>query len=138
MLIKPEFPIRVFYDGSCSVCATEIEHYLHQDHGGKLLAVDISNFDFKPELYRISLKSFMYELHVIDRRGLIYRGVDAFWAIWQAFPDSTLYRVLCTVISLPLVNPVAHLLYKGFARIRPYLPKKTDCDKGSCNIGRKK
>jgi predicted DCC family thiol-disulfide oxidoreductase YuxK len=41
MKVQPLFPIQVFYDGSCSVCATEIEHYLRQDHGGKLLAIDI-------------------------------------------------------------------------------------------------
>ena len=28
---KPRFPIQVFYDGSCIVCATEIEHY-HRHH----------------------------------------------------------------------------------------------------------
>jgi predicted DCC family thiol-disulfide oxidoreductase YuxK len=138
MSIKPEFPIRVFYDGSCSVCASEIEHYLHQDHGGRLLAHDISAPDFKPEQYHITLDEFMYELHVIDQSGFIFRGVEAFQAIWQAFPGSRLYGVLCAILSMPIMNPVARIIYKGFARIRPYLPKKTNCDKGSCKIGRKK
>lgn len=134
MSAKPEFPIRVFYDGSCSVCATEIEHYLRREQRGQLLAVDISDPDFKPELHGITRDEFMHELHVIDRRDRIYRGVEAFWAIWQVFPDATVYRLLGGAISMPLINPVARLLYKGFARIRRYLPKKHDCRSGSCRI----
>lgn len=138
MLPKPDFPIQVFYDGSCSVCAAEIEQYLRREHGGRLLAVDISAPDFVPPPNGIRLAQFMYELHVIDRSGVVYRGVEAFWAIWQAFPASAMYRILGAIVSVPFVKPVARLLYKGFARIRRYLPKKRDCHSGSCRIGRKK
>jgi len=137
MPTRPQFPIKVFYDGSCSVCASEIEHYLRQEHGGRLLAVDISAPGFNPEPYNIALSGFMYELHVIDRSGAVYRGVEAFWAIWQAFPDSILYRAMGAVVNIPVVNPAARLLYKAFARIRPYLPKRRGCGDGSCKIGRK-
>jgi len=137
MPTKPQFPIQVFYDGACSVCASEIEHYLRQDHRGRLLAVDISAPGFDPEPHQIALHEFMYELHVIDRVGGVYRGVEAFWAIWQALPSSTVYGIMGSVINLPVVNPVARLLYKGFARIRPHLPKKHSCDSGTCRIDRK-
>jgi len=134
---RPLFPIRVFYDGACSVCAREIGHYLRQEHAGKLIAVDISTPDFDPEPYRISREAFIYELHAIDLNGRVYRGVDAFRAIWLAFPSSKLYRALAFIISRPVINPVARLLYKGFARMRPYLPKRSNCDNGVCKIGRK-
>ena len=136
MPIKPQFPIQVFYDGSCSVCATEIEHYLGQDHGGKLVPVDISASDFDPEPYNIPLSTFMYELHVIDRVGQIYRGTEAFWAIWQAFPSSTVYGFMGVMVTAPVMNRLARIMYKGFARIRPYLPKRHSCDSGSCSIGK--
>ena len=138
MPTKPKFPIKIFYDGSCSVCSAEIEHYLRQNHDNKLLGVDISAPDFDPSPYGITTEAFMYELHVIDQKGEIYRAVEAFWAIWQAFPASTLYGMMGVVINLPLVNPVARLLYKGFARIRPFLPKKHVCDSGTCRIDRKR
>ena len=138
MPTKPQFPIKIFYDGSCSVCSTEIEHYLRQNHDNKLLGVDISAPDFDPSPYGITTEAFMYELHVIDQNGEIYRAVEAFWAIWQAFPASTLYGIMGAVINMPLVNPVARLLYKGFARIRPFLPKKHVCDSGTCRIDRKR
>ena len=64
-------------------------------------------------------------------------GRRAFRAIWQAFPDSTLYGLAGTLISLPLLNPLARLCYKGFARIRRYLPKRhRDCESGTCRIGK--
>ena len=137
MLTKPDFPIQIFYDGSCSVCAAEIGHYLRQEHGGKLIAVDISAPDFEPERFRISLDAFMHEMHVIDRSGNVYRGVEAFWAIWQAFPAATLYGILGTIVTLPVISPISRLLYKGFARLRPYLPKRRGCDSGTCRIGKK-
>lgn len=137
MPIKPDFPIRVFYDGSCSVCAAEIEHYMTLDHGGRLLAVDISAPDFDPEPLRIPLDAFMYELHAIDSCGRIYRGVEAFWAIWRAFPDSTLYGMMGRVITMPFASQVARLFYRCFARVRPYLPKRHSCGSGSCRIDRK-
>jgi predicted DCC family thiol-disulfide oxidoreductase YuxK len=80
----------------------------------------------------------MYELHVVDRNGVIYRGVEAFQAIWQAFPNSPLYACLNSVIDFPLVNPIARLFYRCFARIRPWLPKRHSCKDGACRIDRKR
>jgi predicted DCC family thiol-disulfide oxidoreductase YuxK len=133
----PSFPLSVFYDGACVVCSTEVEHYRRKDREGRLMVVDISAADFKPEQYGIPLAAFMREMHVIDRQGQVYRGVEAFWAIWQAFPASTVYGLLGTLITLPLLNPLARLCYRGFARIRRYLPKRQrNCDSGSCRIGK--
>jgi predicted DCC family thiol-disulfide oxidoreductase YuxK len=135
---NPVFPINVFYDGSCLVCSTEIEHYRRRDHNGRLVLIDISRPDFDPEPYPIGLPAFMYELHVIDRAGTVFKGVEAFWAIWQAFPNSTLYGFLGTIITMPVINPLARLGYRCFARIRRYLPKSTsECTSGTCRIGKK-
>ena len=135
---EPRFPLIVFYDGSCVVCATEIEHYLRKDHGDKLMAIDISPPDFDPAPYQISLVDFMHQLHAIDRDGQVFKGVDSFWAIWQAFPTSTVYGIMGRVIQLPVVNRLAHIGYWLFARVRPYLPKRQQCDSGTCNIHQRK
>jgi predicted DCC family thiol-disulfide oxidoreductase YuxK len=137
MSIKPDFPIQILYDGSCIVCATEIEHYLRQNHGGRLIAVNITSPDFNPEPFHIPLEKFMYELHVIDATGTVYKGVEAFWAIWQAFPSSTVYGFMGVIVTAPVLNLLARLFYKGFARIRPYLPKRHDCSTGTCHIDKK-
>lgn len=139
MPAKPQFPLRIFYDGSCSVCATEIERYGRMDHEGRLTLVDVSDPDFDPESLGITLAELMYQMHAIDRKGTVYRNVEAFWAIWQAFPASTLLGFLGALINLPLIKPMARLCYRGFARIRKYLPKRRDaCATGSCRIGRDK
>lgn len=133
---SPTFPLTVFYDGSCSVCAAEIEQYRRKDHEARLVLVDISAPDFRPETYNISLQAFMYELHAIDRTGNIYTGVDAFRAIWQAFPASTLYGMMGSLIRLPVINPLARLCYMGFARIRRYLPKSDTSCTTTCRRGK--
>ena len=134
----PRFPLNVFYDGSCIVCAAEIEHYLKKDHGEKLVAIDISSPDFDPAPYHISFTDFMLELHAIDQDGQIFNGIDSFWAIWQAFPASTIYGIMGRVIQLPLANRSARIGYWLFARVRPYLPKRHQCDSGTCNIHQKR
>ena len=137
MLTTPDFPLQVFYDGSCLVCATEVERYGRKDRDGRLILVDISVPGFDPAPFGISLAEFMFQMHVIDRSGRVFRGVEAFWAIWQAFPTSTLLGLCGNLIMLPLVNTLARICYRMFAGIRGYLPKRrTDCSSGSCRIGR--
>jgi predicted DCC family thiol-disulfide oxidoreductase YuxK len=137
MTISPVFPLQIFYDGSCSVCATEVERYGRKDRDDRLILVDISAPGFDPAPFGITLAEFMYQMHAIDRSGRVFRGVEAFWAIWQAFPNSTLLGLSGKLIKLPLVNPLARLCYRLFAGIRGYLPKRrSDCSSGSCRIGR--
>ncbi len=134
----PRFPLRVFYDGSCVVCVTEIEHYLRIDNGENLVAIDISSPDFDSAPYQIALTDFMHQLHAIDQDGQVFKGVDSFWAIWQAFPASTLYGIMGRVIQLPVVNRLARIGYWLFARVRPYLPKRHTCESETCSIHQRK
>ena len=134
---SPAFPLQIFYDGSCSVCATEVERYGRQDRAKRLVLVDISAPAFDPAPFGITLAEFMYQMHVIDQNGRIFRGVEAFWAIWQAFPGSSLLGLCGKLIMLPLLNPLARFAYRMFAGIRGYLPKRrSDCSSGSCRIGK--
>jgi predicted DCC family thiol-disulfide oxidoreductase YuxK len=137
MPAAPAFPLQIFFDGACSLCAAKMEAYRRKEHGSRLVFVDISAPGFDPAPYGITLEAFMYEMHAIDREGRVYRGVEAFRAIWQAFPASTWYGFLGTLITLPGANFCARLVYRGFARVRRYLPKSRDaCADGSCRLGR--
>jgi len=137
MLTVPTFPLQIFYDGSCSVCATEMELYRRQNPAGRLEFIDISAPGFDPPAVGIPLDDLMAQLHAIDAVGRVYRGVDAFWAIWNAFRPASLYGLLATVVMLPGMNAVARLGYAGFARIRKYLPRRHDhCEGGTCRIDR--
>jgi predicted DCC family thiol-disulfide oxidoreductase YuxK len=131
MRIAPSFPIQIFYDGACRVCAAEIEHYLRRDHGGRLQGVDISAPDFVAPA-GLTHAALMYELHVIDAGGTIYRNIAAFEVIWRAFPGDLFYRFLSTLFALPLFHPLARCGYRIFARLRRYLPKRRTCASGVC------
>jgi predicted DCC family thiol-disulfide oxidoreductase YuxK len=133
---SPRFPLQVFYDGACPLCSREIDHYRRQDRRQWLEPIDISTPGFDPQLYGIPLAAFMAELHAIDQAGTVYRGVAAFRAIWQAFPERGLYRIMGRLVGLPLVEPLAAWFYRLFARLRPHLPgRKRSCNSGSCRIG---
>lgn len=130
---KPEFPLKVFYDGSCYVCSSEMFVYIKKDHGGRLEFIDISAPDFNPYEYGISLAEFMYQMHAIDRDGKVYRGPEAFRAIWLAFPSSVWYGFLATLVTLPGIRILARASYLAFARTRKYLPKRR---RAACRIGK--
>ena len=133
-MTPPIFPLRVFYDGACAVCAAGMEIYRRKEHAGRLLFTDISAPAFDPSPYGVAREAFVLEMHAIDREGRVYRGVEAFRAIWQAFPTSTWYGFLATLIDLPGVNLLARLAYRGFARSRKYLPKNRHaCKDGTCD-----
>ncbi len=108
----PEFPLTVFYDGSCHVCSTEMFVYMRKDHGGRLEFVDISDPGFNPHDYSSSLDDFMAQMHAIDRSGTVFRGVDAFQAIWRAFPGVPWFRFLAALTGFPLIRQLACLAYR--------------------------
>jgi predicted DCC family thiol-disulfide oxidoreductase YuxK len=133
----PEYPLQIFYDGSCSVCSGEMALYQRRNHAGRLIFVDISLPEFDPTPFGITREAFMHEMHAIDAGNCVYRGVEAFRAIWQAFPASTWYGVLGALVTLPGINLLARCAYWCFARIRKYLPKSRDaCEDGSCRLGK--
>jgi len=117
-----KYPLKVFYDGSCILCSTEMERYRRRDRRGNMAFIDISSPDFRPEEYGKPHGEFMRKLHVMDAEGRFYSGVDAFPLIWLALPPSRVRRTLARLIMLPVIRSLAWLFYKAFARLRGYLP----------------
>lgn len=129
------FPLEIFYDGSCRVCATEMESYRRRNPQQRLRFVDISADDFRPQQYGKEMADFMARLHVRDARGQFATGVDAFLLIWQAYPSGSCYRLLAGLIGLPGIHLLARGGYALFARYRHLLPKRgQDCQDGTCNL----
>ena len=120
----PVFPIKVFYDGSCYVCASEMNFYRENAPEGRLDFVDITAEGFEPGRYGLTQEDFMRQIHAMDKEGRMFEGVDAFWAIGKAFPAYSFYGILGALAMNPLFNPLARLLYWSFARFRKHLPKK--------------
>jgi predicted DCC family thiol-disulfide oxidoreductase YuxK len=96
--------------------------YRSRNSGGRLIFIDISSPRFDPTPYGFSKREFLRELHAIDAEGRVYLGVDAFRAIWKAFPGSGWFGVIEGFVSLPGINYLARLSYRIFARVRKHLP----------------
>ncbi len=112
---------KIFFDGNCIVCDTEISHY-------KRIApdlfelVDITSSDFDAEKYGLTSENVQMQMYVMTAEGQIISGVDAFSYIWSQLKY---YRVAAKTIKLPIINPIAKLAYRGFAKYRHLLPKKS-------------
>ncbi len=121
--------ITAYYDGKCNLCMAEISYYMKKDRGKKIHFVDISN-NFSPEEHGLDEDVYL-NLHVKLVDGQICKGVDAFIAIWKNIDG---FAILAKIFDNRLVNPIAHVGYFIFARIRPYLPRKKDnlCSSGTC------
>lgn len=120
---EPVFPLNVFYDGSCPVCSREIAHYRGLDRHERLYFIDISSPSFDAGAWGLKRTGLMKEMHVQDACGRLYRGVDAFRALWLGLPRP-LYHRLSRLLGLPGLHLLAVLGYRVFARLRHLLPPR--------------
>jgi len=129
---EPVWPLTVYYDGGCIVCATEIDHYRRLEHAGRLQFVDISAPGFRAADHGLSLDQFRSRMQVRDAEGAFRSGVEAFVVIWQALPGKR-YRWLAQLVQLPVLRNLAGWGYTLFARYRHLLPKRANCHDGRCD-----
>ena len=120
--VRPIYPLTVFYDGGCPVCAREMACYRRRVCDGRLSFIDISQPDFDPTLYGRSRQEFMAQMHVMDTNGRFFVGVEAFRALWRGMPG-VVYPFLATLAGLPGIHLLARVGYHWFARLRHYLPR---------------
>ncbi|EAR60711.1 thiol-disulfide oxidoreductase DCC family protein [Neptuniibacter caesariensis] len=105
----------LFYDGSCSLCRHEINFYQKLDKKTRIIWSDISVEEGLLSEHNISYLSAMEELHGINQKGEILKGVDAFILIWQELPY---FRTLAKLVVACRVLPLLRFAYKRFARWR--------------------
>ena len=124
-------PVTVYFDGACHLCSREIEHYRSKDTEGKLCLVDISHPTFDAAALGLDSQLVQKFMHVRLPNGTLVTGVDAFVAIWNVLPG---YSGLSRIAKLPGMNVLLRGGYRGFAAIRPFLPKRhsAECTDGSC------
>lgn len=121
---KPDsYPLTIFYDGACRICEREMMVYRRSNPMKRLDFVNINRNDFAPEKYGKKRQDFLARLHVCDAQGTFYTGVDAFLAIWRAYPNGSFYPLLGRVVSFPPLLLLARLGYSLFARYRHLLPR---------------
>jgi predicted DCC family thiol-disulfide oxidoreductase YuxK len=125
--MQASYPLRVFYDGACGLCATEMSYYRSLSDL-RVKFVNIAAADFIAADFDKSLEDFQAQLQVRDAKGQYFVGVEAFRQLWKALP-SPFYPLLASFFGLPGINISARLGYTIFARFRHLLPSNhaTSC-----------
>ncbi len=113
----PAWPLTLYFDGACPLCAREIKHLRRHADPARLLLVDISAVDFIPPLDLPSDANLHQRLHARLADGQ-----------WLSGPEATLWSWRAAGLGhwvAPLAWPWLHgawqALYGLFSMARPYL-----------------
>jgi predicted DCC family thiol-disulfide oxidoreductase YuxK len=121
---------KVYFDGNCVVCSTEIGFYRTKPGAGALEWVDISSASFDAASEGLDPTEVVRVFHVRDENGHLVTGVDAFVEIWRRIPSLKMWVRLS---SLPGAHWALQAGYAVFTRLRPYLPRSGPaCSDGAC------
>jgi predicted DCC family thiol-disulfide oxidoreductase YuxK len=111
----------VYFDGACHLCSREITHYRKLDRANQIRFVDIAQSSFSATNEHLDPIAVNQKMHVRDTDGKLHTGVDAFLKLWEVLPG---FENWIKVAKLPGMNPLLHVGYAVFARLRVYLPKR--------------
>lgn len=81
-----QYPLTVFYDASCPLCAAEMHMLKARDRDGRLELVDCSapEFDACALGLPVTRVALMERIHARDGDGRWLTGVDVFEAVYRA------------------------------------------------------
>ncbi|HEX6707006.1 MAG TPA: DUF393 domain-containing protein [Albitalea sp.] len=108
------YPLTLFYDAACPVCALEMDALRARDRSGRLRFVDISAPGFDPAAHGSSAAAMDALLHGLRADGTMLRGVEV---LRLAYAAVGLGWVLRPTGWTPL-RPLADAGYRWFARHR--------------------
>ena len=114
----------VLYDGSCPLCALEINQYRKIIPDSPIHWVDVSSPEFTAPLGQTK-ESLMQRFHVVQPNGELISGAAAFVSVWEKLPK---FRYLAALSKLPGMLSIMEFGYVNFLKIRPqvqaFLAKK--------------
>jgi len=108
------YPLTLFYDAACPVCALEMDHLRENDRYGWLRFVDIAAPDFDATAHGTTLAAMDAELHGLCADGSMLRGVEV---LRLAYDAVGLGWVMRPTGWTPL-RPLFDAGYRVFARHR--------------------
>lgn len=114
---QPSWPLTLYYDGDCPLCAREIQLLRQHADVQRLCLVDISLRDFHAESIGLTQPALQNLLHARFADGQWVTGLDATLWSWRA---AGLGRWTAP-LTWPALRPLLELGYRAFCRLRPYL-----------------
>lgn len=136
---QPHWPLTLYFDGDCPLCAREIQLLRRRADPQRLQLVDISVDDFNASAVGHSKEALQNRLHACFADGQWVTGLDATLWSWRA---AGLDRWATPLTWKPL-RPLLELGYRVFCRLRPHLnwiphPEGSRrCSDNQCDIGKR-
>ena len=124
------YPLTVFFDGACPICAREIALMKRLDRRRRLAFCDFSRPDYDAASIGFA-PSELGSSHSCPLGGWeVITGVDVFRAMWEAVG----LGLLAKLSRLSLVEPLVLRAYAWFARNRLQLTGRLNpCPGGACD-----
>ncbi|MGR4989930.1 thiol-disulfide oxidoreductase DCC family protein [Vibrio rotiferianus] len=120
-----------FYDGTCPLCAKEMEALKQRDAEQQIKIINIYSDAFA-DYPQIDPEQANTILHALNQKGELLLGLDVTHRAWQLVGRGWLYAPL----RWRIVKPVADWLYLKFAknryRVSYLLTGKSRCNTNSC------
>lgn len=99
------YPLTIYYDASCPMCASEMHTLKETDFDNKLNLVDCSAENFnEPASCPTTKEAMMERIHAQDATGQWLKGVDVFAAAYQASGFKTLSKIWGSKTLKPLLS----------------------------------
>ncbi len=122
------YPLTVFYDGACPLCAREMALMKRLDRKQRLTVLDFSSPDFDVAPPGLAVADLSAVIHAQWADGTVITGVEVFRAIWQAVGLGFLARLS----RLSVVDRLVVTAYAWFARNRLWLTGRGDSCSEHC------
>ena len=122
MALPITFPLTVFYDASCPLCASEMHALAARDRDARLVLVDCSAPDFDERPFAVdgvTRAAMLARIHARDADGHWLAGVDVFAEAYRAAGFSRIARLFASARLRPLWTR----LYPWVARNRQGLSR---------------
>ena len=115
------YPLTVYYDRACPICATEMRTLVGLDVGQRLVLFDCSTGALDDACRAADLTSadLLAAIHARDADGRWFKGVDVFVAAY----DAAGLTAIAAVFAHPRLRPAWDRLYPLVARHRERLSR---------------
>ena len=109
-----DYPLKIFYDASCPVCALEMDQLRARDSDGRLELVDMSAPGFDAACHGFAHADLDAAIHAVRPDGSVVRGMPVLRLAYRAAGLGWLLRPT----GVGPLRPLFDAAYRVFARNR--------------------